>query len=263
MSVRELLLVIDVGNSNIVCGVYEGPTLLETWRIGTHGHRTTDELGVLWLNLFSARGIKPGEIRAAICACVVPPAVHVVRRAARRYLDVEVRFVGRDIIPSMPILYEHPTEVGADRIVNSVAAYKRFNSACIVVDFGTATTFDVISAEGAYEGGVIAPGLRISLDALFQRASKLPRIEIKAPVASVGKNTVAAMQTGIVYGYVGLVDGIVSRIIKELPEGDVHVIATGGLASLIANDSIYIEAVLPHLTLEGLRYLEQAYPKLD
>ena len=252
---RDLLLVIDVGNSNTVLGIYDGHDLTMTWRIGTQPVRTTDELGVLLLQLFSAGGIAPEQVGAAICACVVPPAVHAVRRAGKRYFGVDVRFVGQDVGFGIPIRYDHPEEVGADRIVTAVAAYERGQRASIVVDFGTATTFDIVGSDGGYEGGVIAPGLRISSDALHQRAAQLPRVEITKPATSVASNTVAAMQAGIFYGYVGLVDGITARIIADLGVDEAHVIATGGLAGLIATDSRYIESVHPNLTLEGLRIL--------
>ncbi len=257
---HDLLLVIDVGNSNTVLGLYEGDVLSMTWRIGTQPVRTTDELGVLLLQLLAARNISPDRIGAAICSCVVPPAVHAVRRAARRYFGVTVRFVGQDVGFGIPIRYDHPEEVGADRIVNAVAAYEAGQRASIVVDFGTATTFDIVGADGGYEGGVIAPGLSISLDALHQRAAQLPRVEIRKPESSIARNTVEAMQAGIVYGYVGLVDGITARIIADLEVEDAHVIATGGLAGLIAADSRYIESVHPNLTLEGLRILNGRLP---
>ena len=253
----DLLFVVDVGNTNIVMGLYDGDELIEHWRVGTTPIRTTDELGALLLTLFSARGIETSRISAAICGCVVPPAVHPVRRACQRYFGVEPRFVLDDVPAPIPIRYDNPREVGADRIVNAVAAYERFSTACVIVDFGTATTFDAVAADGGYEGGVIAPGLRISMDALYERASALPRVAIRKPSRAIGKTTVAAMQAGTIFGYTGLVDGIVARLIDELGPGDVHVVATGGLAGLIAQDSRFIEAALPFLTLEGLRSLHR------
>ncbi len=252
---KDLLLVIDVGNTNTVIGLYEGDVLLEHWRIATKAQITTDEFGVLLLSLLATRQIEPSAINNAVCACVVPPLIHATRRVCKRYFDVEVHFVTARLDLGMPVLYDNPSQVGADRIVNAIAAYATIQNACIVVDFGTATTFDVVTEDGEYEGGVIAPGMGISLDALYQRASKLPRVEIVRPEVAVGKNTVASMQSGIVYGYVGLVDGIVQRIIDEKEGPAPLVIATGGLAGLIARESRFIERVEPFLTLEGLRLI--------
>ena len=254
------LLVLDVGNTNTVLGLYRGEVLVDSWRVATNPASTTDETGVLYISLFAARGIDPGEVGAAIVSCVVPNAVHAISRACSRYFGVEAQFVGTDIESGMTVDYTNPREVGADRIVNAVAAYERFQSACIIVDFGTATTFDVVSAEGVYEGGIIAPGLGISLEALFDRAAKLPRVKIQRPDTLIGKTTVTSMQAGIVYGYVGLVDGICERILAELNAGGevpIAVVATGGLAGLIANDSRYIEHVERFLTLSGLRLIHE------
>ncbi len=249
------LLVIDVGNTNTVIGLYDGAELVEHWRVATKAQITTDEFGVLLLSLLAARQIDAASIGHAVCACVVPPLIHATRRVCRRYFDVEVRFVNAKLDLGMPVLYDSPSQVGADRIVNAIAAYESIKQACIVVDFGTATTFDVVSDAGEYEGGVIAPGMGISLDALYQRASKLPRVEIVKPDVAVGKNTVASMQSGIVFGYVGLVDGIVQRIIDERAGEPPVVIATGGLAGLIARESRFIERVERFLTLDGLRLI--------
>jgi len=255
MTIRGgLLLVIDVGNTNTVIGLYDGETLCEHWRIATDAQATTDELGVLVLGLLATRDVKRDAVAHAICACVVPPLIHATRRVCRRYFDVEVEFVNAAQDLGMPIRYKNPSEVGADRIVNAIAAYRSVGGACIVVDFGTATTFDVVSGAGEYEGGVIAPGMGISLDALYQRASKLPRVEIVRPTEAVGRTTITSMQSGIVYGYVGLVDGIVQRIFDESDESFV-VLATGGLAGLIAGESRFIDRVEPFLTLEGLRLI--------
>ncbi len=252
----ELLLVIDVGNTNTVLGLYEGAELAHYWRIATDPERTTDELGVLMLQLLQARGIDPARIRGAMCASVVPPVVHATRRACKRYFGVQAQFVGADVDLGIEVRYRPADAVGADRLVNALAAHERHGTACIIVDFGTATTFDVVAADGSYEGGVIAPGIGISMDALFHRAAKLPRVEIVRPGRAIGHATVESMQAGIVYGYVGLVDGIVDRILGELrAQGtdDVRVIATGGLAGLISAESRHISDVERFLTLDGLR----------
>ena len=252
------LLVLDVGNTNTVLGLYRGDELVENWRVATNPASTTDETGVLYMSLFAARGLDPAEVGAAIVSCVVPNAVHAISRACSRYFNVDALFVGTDVQSGMSVAYANPREVGADRIVNAVAAYESYGTACVIVDFGTATTFDVVSAEGVSEGGIIAPGLGISLEALFDRAAKLPRVKIQRPDTLIGKTTVTSMQAGIVYGYVGLVDGICERILAELKGEDspeVTVVATGGLAGLIAADSRYIAHVERFLTLSGLRLI--------
>ena len=254
---KDLLLVLDVGNTNTVLGVYEGSELLDHWRVATNPLSTTDELGVLWLSLFAAHRIDPRRVGAAVVACVVPPAVHGITRACSRYFGIDPRFVGVDIDAGIEIAFDDPTEVGADRIVNAVAAFEKYGRACLVVDFGTATTFDVVGSRGDYRGGVIAPGIAVSLEALFQRASKLPRVMIGKPDHVIGTRTVASMQSGIIYGYVGLVDGLVERILEEMGEPDVHVVATGGLAALITSESHYLSTVEPFLTLDGLRLIHQ------
>ena len=251
----DCLLALDVGNTNTVLGLHDGERWIEHWRVETHAKTTTDEVGVLYLNLFQARGISPERVNSAIVSCVVPPAVHANRRACQRYFGVEAVFVGPETPSGIEIAYLNPAEVGADRIVNAVAAHALAESACVVVDFGTATTFDVITADGVYLGGVIAPGIGISLEALYQRAAKLPRISISRPDRVIGTHTVESMQSGIVYGYVGLVDGIVERLIDELGTTKVEVIATGGLAGLISQDTSRIDRVEPFLTLDGLRMI--------
>lgn len=249
-----MLLAVDIGNSNTVLGVYQGQTLLTHWRLLTETERTADEYGVIISQLASSENIGKVDIDAIIVACVVPPMVGVFEELGHKFFAVKPLFVGPGLKTGMPVLYDSPQAVGADRIANSVAAYERIGGACVVIDFGTATTFDCVSDRGEYLGGLIAPGLIISLEALFQRASKLPRVEVLRPSTVVGKTTVHSIQSGIYFGYVGLVDGIVQRIEKENRTKG-RVIATGGLASLIAHESSVIEEVDEFLTLEGLRLI--------
>lgn len=249
-----MLLVADVGNTQTVLGLYEGNALVHDFRIESSTDRTLDEYHVLLRSLLSVAEVERGEIEAAILASVVPAVTEVMERALSLAFGVEPLVVGPGIKTGMPILYENPREVGADRIVNAVAAHALVDGAVIVVDFGTATTFDVVSHKGEYLGGVIAPGIRISADALFARAAKLPRVEVAKPPRVVGRNTIHSMQSGIVYGYVGLVDGMVDRIREELGE-DAAVIATGGLARLVEPESRTIGRVEEFLTLDGLRLL--------
>ncbi|MBI5515422.1 MAG: type III pantothenate kinase [Deltaproteobacteria bacterium] len=249
-----MLLVIDVGNTNTVLGLYEGATLRHHFRLESVRGRTSDEYGVLVRALLDARSVAPEAITASALACVVPALSDTFVRMVRDAFSHEPMVVGPGIRTGMPILYEHPREVGADRIVNAVAAYERERGGLIVVDFGTATTFDVVSPRGEYLGGVISPGVHIAADALFARAARLPRIEIVRPPRVLGKNTVQAMQAGIVLGYVGLVDGLVTRLRKELGF-PCRVYATGGLARLVQPESETIEVVDDNLTLDGLRLL--------
>ncbi|HWO41950.1 MAG TPA: type III pantothenate kinase [Candidatus Eisenbacteria bacterium] len=251
-----MLLAIDIGNTNIVLGLYQGKKLITHWRLLTEPERTADEYGVIISYLVAAGGIQREQIGAIVVSCVVPPMVTVTQELAQRFFKVEPLIVGPGTKTGMPVLYDSPKDVGADRIVNAIAAYERYRDACIVVDFGTATTVDFISRKGEYVGGAIAPGLLISLEALIQRASKLPRIEIVKPREVLGKNTVNSIQAGIVYGYAGLVDGIVQRIQKENGTG-ARVVATGGLASLIASECSTIGEVDEFLTLEGLRIIHE------
>jgi type III pantothenate kinase len=250
-----MLVVMDVDNTNTVIGVYQGEKLLSDWRIRTEKEATIDEMGILLRNLFQAQGLvlEPGT--DLIISCVVPPMVNTLEGFAQRYLQVRPFWVGPGIKTGMPIYYDNPREVGADRIVNAVAAFERVHGSVIIVDFGTATTFDVVSRQGEYLGGVIAPGVMISCEALFLKASKLPRVEIFAkPKSIIAKDTISSMNAGIIYGYAGLVDGIVARI-KEALRDQPQVIATGGLACLIASETQSIDCVDDYLTLKGLKII--------
>ncbi len=251
-----MLLVIDVGNSNTVLGVYRNAELIRDWRIATDKDRTVDEYAMLFHNLFELAEMRFEQLSAVIISCVVPPMLNSLEALCRKYFKLSPLVVGPGVKTGMPIQYDNPKEVGADRIVNAVAAFDRWHCGMIVVDFGTATTFDVVSASGEYQGGAIAPGVGISAEALFARASKLPRVEFVRPAQVVAKNTVSSMQSGIFYGYVGLVEGIVTRIRAEVGQ-PLKVIATGGLAAAIAEASDMIDSVEPFLTLEGLRILYQ------
>jgi type III pantothenate kinase len=247
-----MLFCIDIGNTNIVLGVTDADQIREHWRIRTEKDVTADELGILIRNLFNSSEIRMSDITDIIISCVVPPLLNTLEDFARRYFDIKPMIVGPGLKTGMPIHYDNPKEVGADRIVNAVAAYEKYRTGLIVVDFGTATTFDCVSEEGAYIGGVIAPGVAISSEALFQKASKLPRVEIFAkPKNVITKDTISGMNAGIIYGYAGLVDGIVKRIKKEAGD-NLTVVATGGLATIIFEESETIEYVEEFLTLEGL-----------
>jgi type III pantothenate kinase len=250
-----MLLAIDIGNTNTVLGLYRGSELITDWRIRTEQDMTADEYGMLMSNLFATKNVHFTDVTHMVTSCVVPPMLNTVVEFANKYFELEPLIVGPGIRTGMPIYYDNPKEIGADRIVNAVAAYEKYKTSVIVVDFGTATTFDYVSPKGEYLGGVISPGVLISCEALFQKASKLPRVEIFAkPKSVLTKDTISAMNVGIVYGYAGLVDGIVRRI-KEEAETDPMVVATGGLARLIAAESKEIEVVDGDLTLEGLRII--------
>ena len=251
-----MLLAIDVGNTNTVLGAFDGATLRHQWRVETSQSRTYDEWGILARQLFASAGLDPARIEAVVVSSVVPPLAFSLEQMALRYFGHRPLFVGPGVKTGMPILYENPREVGADRVVNAVAAYHRWRQGLVVVDFGTATTFDAVSPRGEYLGGAIAPGISISMEALFRHASKLPRVEFARPPSVVGKNTVASMQSGLVYGYVGLVDGICGRMEAELGF-PAKVVATGGLAPLIAGVSRAISEVDEHLTLDGLRLIHE------
>ena len=278
-----MLLALDVGNTNTVLGLYEldedqaaiasttvpvndgagssekpagpvDPKLTAHWRVTTHRTQTSDEYGVLFVNLFNMSGISVQQVKHIIISSVVPPVETTLRRVCEKYFHLQPLFVEPGIKTGMPVLVDNPTELGADRLVNAIAAYERYGGPCIVVDFGTATTFDVISAKGEYLGGAISPGLGISADALFARAARLGRVDIKRPAKVIGTNTVTHLQSGLYYGYIGLVDGILERMIAELGT-PAKVIATGGLARQISGDSRYIAQFDDMLTLEGLRIL--------
>jgi type III pantothenate kinase len=249
-----MLLVIDIGNTNIVFGVYDNGKLLNHWRLGTVMHKTVDEYAILLNSLLYFDNIKLHDIDSAIISCVVPPLLIPFEIICRKYIGIMPILVEPGIKTGMPILYENPSELGADRIVNAVAGYDSHKKALIIVDFGTATTFDYITQKGEYVGGAIVPGIMISLEALFERASKLPRVELIKPRSLVGKNTVQAMQSGILYGYSSLVDGIVRKMSVEV-RSEPYVIATGGLSSLISKGSETINEVDELLTLRGLKIL--------
>ena len=249
-----MLLVIDVGNTNIVYGLFDGTTLLHQFRVESSRGRTADEYAVVLRQLLQMHDIDPKSVHASIVASVVPSLTEPMVALVKRAFGHEALGVGPGIKSGMPILYENPREVGADRIVNAVAAYERFKTGCIVVDFGTATTFDCVSPKGEYLGGVICPGIQISADALFARAAKLPRVEVAKPPKVVGRNTVNSMQSGIVYGYVGLVDGMIARLEAELAF-PCALLATGGLARLIAPLTARAIEFDDELTLTGLRIL--------
>jgi type III pantothenate kinase len=249
-----MLLAIDVGNTHTVLGLYDGPKLEHHFRIQSERNRTEDEYQVLVVTLLNIVGLEPEDVTSSILASVVPMLTDRIVRAVRRAFGHETLVVGPGIKTGMPILYENPKEVGADRIVNAIAAYERIRGGVIVVDFGTATTFDIVSNRGEYLGGVIAPGISLSAEALFARAARLPKVEIIKPPHVLGRNTVHAMQSGLIFGYVGLVDGIVERLQLEMGY-PCAVLATGGEAPLIASESKTIQETDEFLTLDGLRLL--------
>ena len=262
-----MLLVLDVGNSNTVLGVFaQGAKpgtsadtahpehLLANWRVATIATQTVDEYGVLFRNLFAMDSLEVKSVRGIVISSVVPPLDSTLRQVCERYFHTKPLFIEPGVKTGMPVHYDNPAEVGADRIVNSVAAFEKHGGPCIVVDFGTATTFDCVSAKGEYEGGVICPGIGISADALFERTARLPRVDIRKPARIIGSTTVGSLQSGLYYGYLGLVDGILDLLLGELGK-DTNVIATGGLASLIGAGSKYIKHVDDFLTLQGLRII--------
>lgn len=254
-----MLLVIDVGNTNTVIGVYDNDVLTHDWRIRTVRDSTADEFNVLANSLFLDRGLNKSDISRTVISSVVPASVPILNAFCEKYLNMTPVWINPDSVKKMmPILYSNPNEVGADRIVNAIAAIEKYKTAMIVIDFGTATTFDVISAKGEYLGGAIVPGVMIAADALFQRASRLPRVEIfQAPEKVIGKDTINSIKSGVIYGNAAMVDGMVERMAQEMGVTP-KIIATGGLAPLIAKSSKTIEKVEPSLTLDGLRIISNA-----
>jgi type III pantothenate kinase len=249
-----LIFVFDVGNTNIVLGVYKGDELKHHWRIETNRNRTEDEFAMMIKSLFEHDGLALTDIDGIIISSVVPPIMLALERMCQKYFHVKPLVVGPGVKTGLDIKYENPREVGADRIVNAVAAIHEYGSPLIIVDFGTATTYCYVNEHRQYLGGAIAPGINISTEALYSRAAKLPRIEITRPEGVIGKNTVSAMQAGIVYGYVGQVEGIVKRMMEQSVKKPT-VIATGGLSNLIAQESNIIDIVDPYLTLKGLQLI--------
>jgi type III pantothenate kinase len=249
-----MLLVIDVGNTNTVLGLFDGDKLVHDWRIRTVVDHTVDEYGMLIYNLYKTSRISSREIQNIIISCVVPPMLNILEPLCQKYFNIKPLIVGPGVKTGMPIFYDNPKEVGADRIVNAVAGFEKYKRDLIIVDFGTATTFDYVSNKGEYMGGCISPGIMISSEALFERAAKLPRVELSKPRSIVGKDTVSSMQAGIMYGYAGLVDGICERIKAEVKSNPL-VVATGGLAKIVAPETKSINVVDDMLTLEGLRII--------
>jgi type III pantothenate kinase len=267
-----MLLVLDVGNTNTVLGVFARVAkvdpaksgnrdaagryelLVANWRVATIAIQTVDEYGVLFRNLFAMDGLEVKGIHGIVISSVVPPLDSTLRQVCERYFNTKPLFVGPGVKTGMPVLYENPAEVGADRIVNSVAAFEKYGGPIISVDFGTATTFDCVTAKGEYQGGVICPGIGISADALFEHTARLPRVDIRRPAKIIGTNTVGSLQSGLYYGYLALVDGIIELLLREMGS-DTNVVATGGLASLIGGGSKYIKHIDDFLTLEGLRII--------
>jgi len=271
-----MLLALDVGNTNTVLALYnldargKSSGIIADWRVSTHHTQTADEYGVLFVNLFNLHGLSTSKVHHIIISSVVPPVESTLIEVCESYFKVKPIFVEPGIKTGMPVLVDNPSELGADRLVNAIAAYEKYGGPAIVVDFGTATTFDVISTKGEYLGGIITPGLGISADALFSRAARLGRVDIKRPAKVIGTNTVAHIQSGLYYGYIGLVDGILERMIAEMATdprcvgNPPKILATGGLATLIAEDSRYIETIDDMLTLDGLRIVfERNRPAQD
>ncbi|MSU01022.1 type III pantothenate kinase [Tissierella pigra] len=252
-----MLLVIDVGNTNVVFGVYQEEKLLYDWRIATEKDRTSDEYGLLFEQIFRYHGLDPKQVKNVIISSVVPPLMHTLPAMSIKYFGIDPIVIGPGVKTGMNIKYDNPKEVGADRIVNAVAAYEKYGGPLIIVDFGTAITFCAVSKNGDYLGGAITPGIKISSEALFMRTAKLPKVEIARPEKVIAKNTINSIQSGLVYGYIGMVDYIISKMIEEMEEDErtVKIVATGGFSSLIASESKYINRIDKLLTLDGLRII--------
>jgi type III pantothenate kinase len=255
-----VLLAVDIGNTSIAVGVFSGKELIEHWQIQSEGGKTCDEYAVTFQGLFSLSGIDIPQIKGVIISSVVPPLTPVFEKLSQELIQIKPLVVGPGLKTGMPILYENPAEVGADRIVLAVAAFSKYGGPCIVVDFGTATTFDAISSQGEYLGGAISPGIQISAEALYLRAARLPSVEIKKPEDAIGRTTVSSMQSGLYFGYIGLVTKVIDVIKREL-EGEVQVVATGGVAPLICSEIASIDQYEPYLVLEGLRILYEKNQK--
>lgn len=249
-----MLLAVDIGNTNIALGVFDGKDLIQHWKIRSEQQKTSDEYEIILLNLLSLAHLEAKNIRSIIISSVVPPLTPVFQSLSQDFLNINPLVVGPGLKTGMSILYENPQEVGADRVVASVAAFDKYRGPAIIVDFGTATTFDVISKDGEYLGGAIAPGIQIAAEALYLKTAKLPRIEIKKPKNAIGRTTVTSMQSGLYFGYIGLISNIIDEISKELGEG-IKIIATGSFASQIYPDLVSIEYLEPYLVLEGLRII--------
>ena len=256
MSREEILIVVDVGNTNTVCGVFQGDDFIADFRLSTDVDRTADEYAALLLPLLAKAEIDPATAKGVVICSVVPPLTPCFQQLSERYFHQQAFFVEPGVRTGLAIRYDNPTEVGADRIVNALAARELYGAPVVVVDFGTATTFDIVNSTGDYAGGVIAPGLVISAEALFSHASRLYQVDVKRPEKLIGSNTGAAMQSGLFFGYVGLVDGILERLMEEIPDVQ-RVVATGGQADLIAGGSIYIQEVNQSLTLLGLKLIHE------
>lgn len=252
-----MLLVIDVGNTNIVFGIYKDDELLYDWRISTLKDRTSDEYGLIFNQIFQFNGINPKDIKNVIMSSVVPPLMHTLPTMSMRYLGVDPMVVGIDLDLGINIKYDNPNEIGADRLVNAVAGYKKYGGPLIIVDVGTAITFCSISKEGDYLGGIIFPGIKISSEALFMRTAKLPKVEILKPDTVIGKTTSSSIQSGLVFGYIGMIDYIIKKMIGEMgtTKEEVKVVGTGGFSTLIASESEYICEIDKLLTLEGLKMI--------